>query len=457
MRFRLILPALLVVSPLFSQALTPERMAQLEAACPQDGPFRALRNALAVSDGRKLAQDWAKMTAVDAHFTKRLPDEPAAAQMSSGRCWMFSGLNLFRRTAANKLGIENLELSQNYLFFYDKLEKANLYLEAIELSRDKPHTDRRVEFLLSTPVQEGGNWQGFADLVKKYGVVPKAVMPETYSSSNSGAMNQVLDLRLKAAGVRIRGARDSAEREGLKLQALKDVYRILAMHLGVPPTRFTWRYENKDKHLSPYKTWTPQEFYKEAIGESLDDFVALYSIPTLPFLRKFEIDLDRALVDRPNMTFVNCSLDVLKEAAKRCLLGDHLVWFGADVSQDMVSDEALMMPGIRDFTSLYGMDFAMDRKGLFETRRSVPNHNMVFTGIDLTPEGRPVKWLVENSWGERGGKKGYYTLVDGWFDQFVQVVVVPRAFVPKAVLDVFGTQAETLPPWDPMMSALDFE
>ncbi len=456
MRSRSLLPLLLAVSPLLSQALVPERLAQLEAACPQDAPFRALRNALAQNDGRKLAQDWGRTSQVDPHFTKRLPDEPVADQKASGRCWMFSGLNFFRRTAATRLGCESLEFSQNYLFFYDKLEKANLFLEAIDQCRDKPTTDRRVEMLLSTPVQEGGNWQGFVDLVKKYGVVPKAVMPETFSSSNSSAMNQVLALRLQVAGLRIRAAKDPTEVAAIKLQALKDVYRILAMHLGVPPVRFSWRFEAKDHKLTPLKAWTPQEFWRDAVGETLDDYVAIYSIPTLPFLRKFSIDLDRARVDAPDMTFVNCPLETLKDAARQCLLADKPVWFGADVSQDMISDEALMMPAARDYASLYGMDFTMDRKGLFETRRSTPNHNMVFTGVDIR-DGKPVKWLVENSWGDRGGKKGYYTMMDGWFDSFVQVVVVPKAFVPKAVLDAFGTTAEVLPPWDPMMKALTVE
>ncbi len=453
---RLSLPLLLAASPLLAQALTPERLDQLAAACPQDGPFRALRNALAQSDGRKLAEDWSRITAVDAHFTKRLPDEPVANQMSSGRCWMFSGLNLFRRAAAARLGCENLEFSQNYLFFYDKLEKANLFLDAIARTRGVAHTDRRVEFLLGSPVQEGGNWQGFVDLVKKYGVVPKDVMPETFSASNSAAMNQVLFLRLKVAGVRIRAAKDAAEVEALKLQAMKDVYRILAMHLGVPPAKFDWRFVAKDKKVTPLKAWTPKTFSAATLAADLDEMVALYSIPTLPFQRKYEIDLDRALLDAPNMFFVNCPLEVLKEAATACVLSDRPVWFGADVSQDMQREEGLLMAGVRDYASLYGMDFAMDRRACFESRRSVPNHNMVFTGVDMAG-GKPVKWLVENSWGEKGGKKGYYTMMDGWFDTFVQVVVVPRSVVPKAVLDVFGAKAEVLPPWDPMMSALNVQ
>lgn len=444
---------LLIACPLMAQALTPERLKQLETACPQDASFRAMKNALSQADGRKLAQDWEKTIAVDAHFSKRLPDEPVADQKASGRCWMFSGLNLFRRTAATKLGCETVELSQNYLFFYDKLEKANLYLDAIERCRDKDYTDRRVEFLLTTPLQEGGNWQGFVDLVKKYGVVPKDVMPETFSSSNSSAMNEVLALRLQVAGVRIRGAKDQAEVDSQKRLALQDVYRILAMHLGVPPAQFSWRYIGKDKQLSPLKTYTPTGFYHEAIGAALDDYIAIYSIPTLPFGKKYEIDLDRALLDGPNMAFVNCPVETLKEAAKQCLLADRLVWFGADTGQEMVSEEGLMAPGIRDYASLYGMDLSLDRKGLFEIHRSSPGHNMVFTGVDIV-DGKVTKWLVENSWGDKRGKKGYFTMLDGWFDRYVQVVVVPKSFVPKPVLEAFGTKAEVLPPWNPMMRAL---
>jgi bleomycin hydrolase len=450
---RLLLPALLIASPLLSQALTPDRLAQLAATCPQDPPFRALRNALSQNDGRKLAQDWARTTALDSHFSKRIPDEPVADQKASGRCWMFSGLNLFRRGAAARLGCENLEFSQNYLFFYDKLEKANLFLDSVERCKSLPATDRRVEFLLTTPVQEGGNWQGFIDLVKKYGVVPKEVMPETFSSSNSSAMDQVLKMRLQVAGVRIRAAQDPAGIATLKQRALEDVYRILAMNLGVPPARFSWRFEAKDKHLTPFKTWTPKEFCKDALGADLDGRVALYSIPTLPFQTKYEIDLDRALLDQANMTFVNCPLELLKDVAQKCLLADQPVWFGADVSQEMASDEGLLVPGIRDFDALYGMDLSLDRKQLFETRRSVPGHNMVFTGLDIQ-DGRPVKWLVENSWGDKHGQKGYYTMADGWFDRYVQVVVVPRARVPKEVLAVFETQAQVLPPWDAMMAAV---
>ena len=281
-------------------------------------------------------------------------------------------------------------------------------------------------------------------------------MPETFSSSNSDAVNSVLGLRLKVAGVRIRAAKDSADIASLRRQALKDVYRILALHFGLPPKQFEWRYETKEKKVSSLKTYTPQQFYHEVTNDVLDDYLALYSIPTLATNKKYEIDLDRAVIDEPNMFFVNCPIEQIKELAKRCLLDDQPVWFGCDVGQDFFRDDGILMPGIRDYESMYGMDFSLSRKELFETYSSTPNHNMVFTGIDIVKE-KPVKWLVENSWGDKIGKKGYLVMMDEWFDRYVQVIVVRKKYIPESVLAVFESKADVLPPWDPMMKAMGYE
>lgn len=439
-----------------SKAITPQALQELELSCPRDARFNSVHNAVVQTDGRKLALDWEKMIKVDSHFSHKLSDERVADQKASGRCWMFSGLNIFRRAAAAALKSDDFEFSQSYLFFYDKLEKANIFLDAIARTKERPYTDRHVEWLMRTPVQEGGNWLGFIELVKKYGAVPKEVMPETFSSSNSDAVNSVLSVRLKVAGVRIRAARNDTEIDSLRLQTLKDVYRILAVHFGIPPREFSWRYETKDKKVSPLKTYTPQQFYHEVTNDVLDDYLALYSIPTLGTNKKYEIDLDRAVIDEPNMFFVNCSVEQIKELAQRSLLDDQPVWFGCDVGQDFFRDDGLLMPGIRDYASMYGMDLSLSRKELFETYSSTPNHNMVFTGIDIVND-KPVKWLVENSWGDKIGKKGFLVMMDEWFDRYVQVIVVKRHYVPKSVLSVFETQAELLPPWDPMMKALGYE
>ena len=436
--------------------ITPRILQELEGSFESDEHFRSVQNALAQFDGNKIASNWEKMISIDDHFSNRLKDQKITDQKSSGRCWMFSSLNTLRPVAVKKLNCKEFEFSQNYLFFYDKLEKANMFLEAVIKLRDRPVSDRTVEFLLRAPVQDGGNWLGFIELVKKYGVVPKDITPETYSSSNSGTVNHVLGLKLKQYAMKLRDSKNAGHLDGLKVQALKDVYKILGMNFGIPPRKFKWRYETKNDSLTEFTTYTPREFYREVVDQVLDDYCPFYSIPTLPFGKKYEIDLDKAVYDRPNMYFVNVPLETLKELAKKALLDNQPVWFGCDVGQESMGDNGLMAPEIRDYSALYGMDFDLSRKELFETYSSIPTHNMVFTGIDIV-DGKIQKWLVENSWGEKAGKKGYSSMTDAWFDKYVQVLAVHKKYVPKDVLALFDTKADILPPWDPMFHLLNGE
>ena len=451
--------AAVAACPLLAHAqpgITADDLQDLRRSCTVDARFRSVQNALSQTDGSRIATSWHVTTGVDAYFSHRLKDQKITDQKSSGRCWMFSALNTLRPVAERTLHADDVEFSQNYLFFYDKLEKANLFLDAVIRLRDRPLTDRTMEFLLKEPVQDGGNWLGFIELVKKYGVVPKDVMPETFSSSNSGTVNRVLAMKLKQVALRLREAPDSTRRAALRQDALRDVYRILALNFGIPPSTFTWRFEGTDKALTEPKTYTPVQFYREVVNEALDDYYALYSIPTLPFGKHYAIELDKAVADRPDMHFVNCPLETLRSLAMNALLEDTPVWFGCDVGQETVSETGLMAPGIYDYSSMYGMDFSLSRKELFETYSSSPNHNMVFTGIDIAA-GKPTKWLVENSWSEKPGKKGYFTMTDEWFDRYVQVIVVHKKYIPGEVLSLFGTAPEKLPPWDPMFHALGME
>ncbi len=436
--------------------LTPALLTELEQSCPSDAKLRSAQNALAQVDGNKIVQNWEKIIAVDPYFSVRLKDQKITDQKGTGRCWMFSGLNVVRPVVANKIGAADIELSQNYLYFFEKLEKANLFLNGVIATKDLPYTDRTVEYLFKQNVQDGQNWLGFIELVNKYGVVPKDIMPETYSSSNSGHVSLVLSLRLKQAAVRIRRAPSAAVIAALRLAALKDVYRILAVNFGVPPKEFSWRYEKTDKKLSPLATYTPQQFCKEFVGDALGEYYPLYAIPTLPVNRKYEIDMDRTVSDQPNMYFVNCSLETIKDLARKSLLDSTPVWFGCDVGQQSSSESGLMTPRLYDYESLYGIDFSLSRTELFETYSSIPTHNMVFTGID-TLGGKVRKWLVENSWGESRGKKGYLIMLDDWFDKYVQVVVIHRKYLPSEILAQFKTPSTMLPPWDPMVKTLTME
>lgn len=268
--------------------IDPILLIELERSCIPDAQLKAAQNTLSQIDGNKATQNWEKIIGVDPYFSLRLKDQKITNQKNTGRCWMFSGLNIIRPVIASKLGCEDIELSQSYLYFYEKLEKANLFLNAIIQTKDRPYTDRSVENLMKHNVQDGQNWLGFIELVRKYGVVPKDIMPETNSASNSGHVNYVLSLKLKQAAVKIRHQSNTTLIAEIKLKTLKDVYRILAINFGFPPKEFAWRYETKDKRLSPLKSYTPQQFYHDLVGNVLDEYFPLYSIPTLPFNKKYK-------------------------------------------------------------------------------------------------------------------------------------------------------------------------
>ena len=435
--------------PLTAQHLNDAALDELAKTCPPDAQLKAAQNVLAQVDGNKIAQNWEKTSGVDPYFSLRLKEQKITNQRGTGRCWMFSALNIIRPVIAEKLDCKEIELSQNYLYFWEKLEKANLFLNAVIETREKPHTERMVESLLKTNIQDGQNWLGFTGLVKKYGVVPIGVMPETYSSSNSGHVNRVLSIRLKQAAVRIRSEKNPARVAALKQQALKDVYKILAINFGIPPKSFTWRYENTDKKLVQLGHQTPQQFFNENVGDRLESYYALYSIPTLDFNRKYAIERNRIVSSGEDLYFINLPLEAMKEVAKNSLLDSSAVWFGCDVGQQSNSEIGLLTAGLYDYQSLYGIDFGMTRRELFESYSSVPNHNMVFTGIDIV-DGRITKWLVENSWGGTRGKQGYLHMTDDWFDLYVQEIVVDKKYIPADVLKLFDSKATLLPPWDPM-------
>lgn len=435
--------------PASENGITPQLLQEIRQSFTFDRHAKMARNALAETDLRKIAVDQQLLRGDDENFTIKLKEQAITDQKSTGRCWMFAGLNILRPGVIARLNLENFELSQTYLFFYDKLEKANLFLQAVEHTREKPFSDRYVETFFRAPVADGGWWVGLVELIRKYGVVPKEVMPETYSSGDSDGVNRVLALKLKEYALALRRETSPATRRGLKKKALKDVYKILALHFGEPPTEFRWRCEDKDKKLSPYKTYTPSRFYQEVVQLDLSEYVALCSVPNREYGKLYEVDFDRAVYEGPNVTFANCPIEVLKELSKASLADNRPVWFGCDVGKDFIKESGLLVPESQDLSSIYGMDFTLSKREKFDTYTITPSHAMVFTGVDVV-DGKPVKWLVENSWGEKSGKKGYLHMRDEWFAEYVQVVIVHKKYVPENVMGIFRQKAELIPPWDPM-------
>jgi bleomycin hydrolase len=295
-------------------------------------------------------------------------------------------------------------------------------------------------------------------LIDKYGAVPKEIMPETNSSENTGAMNNLISRRLRSGAVELRAmAADGKtvdEMRAAKEKILSDIYKMLVMNLGQPPTEFEWRYESRDSTISDKKNYAPQTFYKEFVGVDLNDYANLLNDPSKEYGKHYQLKLSRNIFDGEDVDYANVEIEKLKEAAEKSVLDDEPVWFGNDVGKDQSRDLGIMADDLYDYSSIYNTNMTLTKADQLLYRESAPNHAMVLMGVDIK-ENKPVKWLVENSWGDKNGDKGYWTMYDSWFDSHVYNVIVKKKYVPKEILDIFKQPAVICPPWDPMYNMFD--
>jgi len=458
MRFLTVL--LILVSGLVAQTvtpLTPAKLAELRSATLATEGVTAAQNALAehsIKDlvvNRALANDQVDL------FSDAIEVSGITNQKSSGRCWLFAGLNILRPRVMERYNLEQFEFSQNYLFFYDKLEKANLFLNHMIAWIDRPLDDREVDWLLRHPIGDGGQWNMVVDLVDKYGLVPMSAMPETYTSSHTHDLNVVLKRKLRQAAARMRAAHAAGEGvaalEAIHNETIAEVYRILVLTLGTPPESFEWRYADKKDRVSEPKTFTPVSFRDEAVDLDLGDYVYLLTDPTKQPFQNYAVTLDRDLVERPDMTVLNIPLELLKERTVATLTKDTPVWFACDVGKDQLRDEGLMVKGIFDYEALLGVDISISKADQIRYRESIPTHAMVFVGVDLQ-QGKAMQWRVENSWGTDNGKSGYWIMDDAWFDQNLYGVILPKRMLTKEILEARETEPIVVPPWDPMYALM---
>jgi len=379
-------------------------------------------------------------------------------QKQSGRCWMFAGLNVLRVEAAKKLKLDQFEFSQTYLQFYDKLEKANYFLETMIETADEPTDGRLITFLLQDPIQDGGQWDMFADLVRKHGVVPKTVMPDAESSGETLPMNGVLRAKLREYAAELRrravGGEAAGDLRRRKQKMLETVYRILAIHLGRPPREFEWQWRDKDDEFHRDGVITPHDFYDRYVGLDLGRYISLINCPTddKPYGRLYTVQYLGNVAGGTPVRYINAGIDVLKKAAVEQIEAGLPVWFGCDVGKMAERDQGALDREMYDFELLYDTRFAADKAERVEYGHSVMTHAMALTGVDLDDQRRSRAWKVENSWGDKVGDKGYFVMSDRWFDEYTFEVVVDRAYVPKKVLKALETEPTVLPPWDPMGS-----
>ncbi|MBP5636330.1 MAG: C1 family peptidase [Bacteroidales bacterium] len=447
----LLCAGILVCLGAFAQSggISPEMLQTLKGSFKGDASDRAIQNALNAAGINVLAASTERIAMIDTHFSDEVKTVGRTDQKSSGRCWLFTGMNVLRAKMIDKYDLGQFTLSQNYLFFYDQLEKANLFLQAVIDTRNLPMDDRKVEWLFAHPIGDGGQFTGVSNLVMKYGVVPSDAMPETLNANSTAQMRAQLSNLLRQDGLKLRGVARAGV-QNMKVEMLKEVYRVLALCLGVPPTEFTWaRYDSKGKFVSE-KTYTPLGFYKEFIGEDLENnYVMVMNNPTLEYNKVYEIEWDRHVYDGQNWVYVNLPMDRIKEMAIASIKDNTAMYFSCDVGKFLDRKRGVADIANFDYESLLGVHFTMDKKERILTGASGSTHAMTLIAVDIK-DGKPVKWMVENSWGATSGYKGNIIMTDQWFNEYMFRLVVEKKYVPADILGMMSQKPIMLPAWDPM-------
>ncbi|HEM5650076.1 TPA: aminopeptidase C [Streptococcus suis] len=389
-------------------------------------------------------------------FSIDLTKDAVSNQKASGRCWMFAALNTFRHKLISDFKLENFELSQAHTFFWDKYEKSNWFLEQIIATADQEIGSRKVKFLLDTPQQDGGQWDMVVALFEKYGVVPKSVYPESISSSASRELNQYLNklLRQDAQILRDLLAKGASSKEVQiqKENLLQEIFDFLAVNLGLPPRSFDFAYRDKDNVYHRDTNVTPQAFYEKYVGLKLSDYVSIINAPTTdkPYNKSYTVELLGNVVGAPAVRYLNVEMNRFKELAIAQLKAGESVWFGSDVGQSSNRQTGIMATNTYDFSSGLGIHFHQDKAGRLDYSESLMTHAMVLTGVDLDDNEQPLKWKVENSWGDKVGDKGYFVASDSWMDEYTYQIVVRKEFLTQEELAAYQAQPQVLAPWDPM-------
>ncbi|WP_302614068.1 C1 family peptidase, partial [uncultured Bacteroides sp.] len=437
--------------------ISDDMMLQIKQSYQNTPQDKAIRNAIGSSDIRTLALNQDNLKGMDTHFSIRVNSKGITDQKSSGRCWLFTGLNVMRAKAIARHNLGAFEFSQTYPFFFDQLEKANLFLQGIIDTGSKPMDDKMVEWLFRHPLSDGGTFTGVADIVSKYGLVPKDVMPETHSSEKTSRMASLITLKLREQGLQLRDliakGTKPATLEKTKTEMLGIIYRMLVLNLGVPPTEFTWTEYNAQGKPVSTETYTPLSFMKKYGDENLlDNYVMLMNDPSRDYYKCYEIDYDRHRYDGKNWTYVNLPVEDIKEMAIASLKDSTMMYFSCDVGKFLNSDRGLLDIKNYDYESLMGTTFGMNKKQRIQSFDSGSSHAMTLMAVDLDKNGNPTKWMVENSWGAGSGFQGHLIMTDEWFDEYMFRLVVETKYVTEKVMEVLKQKPVRLPAWDPMFA-----
>lgn len=432
-------------------------LTQIEKAQGSAKVNKALFNAIASNKIDDLAKNFANLGPIDNHFSVETPKQSIHDQKSSGRCWMFSGLNVLRSNFAKEhADTLAVEYSHDYLFFYDQLEKANLMLQGVVDTAKKPIDDERVQFFFKSPLNDGGTFCGVSDLAYKYGLVPKSVQLETYSAENTSRMSRLISSKLREFGLELRkmvadGKKAAAIKER-KTQMLATVYHMLALTLGEPVKQFSYAFQNKDgKTVGEAKTYTPKEFYDATVGHNLNGtFIMVMNDPRRPYHKTYEVEYDRHTYDGTNWKYLNLPMNEIAKLAIASLKDGRKMYSSYDVGKQLDRQRGYLALDNFDYESLFSTTFGMNKADRIATFDSGSTHAMTLTAVDLDKDGNPLKWKVENSWGASNGVGGCFIMTNEWFNEYMFRLVVNNEYVPAELLKEYEQKPLMVMPEDPL-------
>ncbi len=434
-----------------------QMLGQIEAAQSKDPTSTALANAIASNKIDDLAKSYKSLGQVDTHFSVETPSQTIHNQQSSGRCWMFSGLNVLRANFAKTHNDTlRVEYSHAYLFFYDQLEKANLMLQGVIDCADKPMDDQRVQFFFHHPINDGGTFCGVADLAEKYGLVPMSAMPETYSSDNTATMQKMVSSKLREFGLELRRmvsqGKKAAAVKKRKTEMLGTIYHMLALTIGQPVKQFSYAFADKTgKAAGPAKTYTPKEFYDATVGQPLNGtFIMVMNDPRRPYHKTYEVEYDRHTYDGHNWKYLNLPMEEIAQLAIASLKDGRKMYSSYDVGKQFDRKRGVLDTDNYDYGLLFGTTFGMNKADRIATFDSGSTHAMTLTAVDLDGEGNPLKWKVENSWGPAYGQNGCLIMTNQWFGEYMFRLVVDRRYAPEETLRQFDQKPTMVTPEDPL-------
>ena len=460
--FSLVMAASVALTAHAQGGISAEMLQKIQKQGPSSLADKALANAIASNSIDDLAKNSRASIAFDDHFSVSTPEQTIHNQKSSGRCWMFSGLNVLRSNfALANNGGQTVEFSQAYLFFWDQLEKSNLMLQAVIDCANKPIDDPRVQFFFKHPVSDGGTFCGVADLAEKYGLVPMSVMPETYSANNTSRLARLVSSKLREYGLELRQMVADKKKKSLieqrKTEMLGTVYHMLTLTLGTPVQEFTYTFRDKKGNpVGQPRKFTPKEFYNATVGHALNgSFIMVMNDPRRPYYKTYEVDYDRHVYDGHNWKYLNLPMEEIAQLAIASLKDGRKLYSSYDVGKQFNRKQGFSTLDNYDYATLFGTTFGMNKAERIATFDSGSTHAMTLTAVDLDAAGKPLKWKVENSWGADSGHKGCVIMTNEWFDEYMFRLVVDKKYVSEKLLNDFNQKPLMVVPEDPLFGADD--